>query len=55
METDGEAQIKLANMRKESSLMFDFNDMQIPEKEELLFVDDEVDLKEFEDFIMLNG
>lgn len=35
--------------------MFDFNDMQIPEKEELLFEDDEVMLKEYEDFIMING
>ena len=46
---------KLKNLRKVSSILFDLNDMQIPEKEELLFVDEAVQLKEFEDFIMING
>ena len=36
-------------------MVFDLADMAIPEKEELLYSDEAVQLKEYEDFIMVNG
>lgn len=37
------------------SIDFDLADIAIPEKDELLFQDDKVQLQEFEDFMLING
>jgi len=37
--------------RKDSEVI----DLDLPDKDELLFIDKEIDFKEYEDYIMING